>query len=400
MNNYTSLPTCRGLSAASMGPADKPRGVGGGWQFLIVLFVAFLLQGCSKKPADDPLSHVDAEKVTTHNIDYALNYPAFVQGLVDYKVIPRISGVIYKKYYTEGTFVKRGQALYQVDPRPFEWQLKAYEGQLIKDKAARDNYKIIYERYQILYRDKAVSKQDLELQRINYFTALGNVMTDEADIGRTKLSLRYCLVRSPEDGYIAERVVTVGTMVTAFETVLNKINSVNQMYLLFSMPDNQRLDIEEGVLNQNIEIPKDSKFPVDVELASGKVIRDAGYVEFTDTRIALTNGSWNMRAYIDNVFFDNKLLAGQYVTVFIKKLRYLSTFSLPQAAVMQDDTGQYVYLVQDNKAVKRYVKPGKMYGKGQWMIKHGLAAGDVVITKGNIRVNAGQTVVVDTLKDA
>jgi membrane fusion protein, multidrug efflux system len=211
--------------------------------FILLLFIA--LMGCSdKKKTDDPLSHVDAEKVTTHDIEYPLNYPAFVQGLVDYKVIPRISGVIYKKYYTEGTLVKKDQPLYQVDPRPFEWQLKAYEGQLIKDKAARDNYKIIYERYQDLYKVRAVSKQDLELQRINYFAALGNVKTVEADIGRTKLNLRYCLVRSPADGYIAERVITVGTMVTAFETVLNKINSVNQMYLLFSMPDNQRLDIE------------------------------------------------------------------------------------------------------------------------------------------------------------
>ncbi|MDF1647069.1 MAG: efflux RND transporter periplasmic adaptor subunit [Legionellaceae bacterium] len=367
----------------------------------IQLIWMVLCIGCSdQKQSDDPLSHVDAEKVTTHNIEYSLNYPAFVQGLVDYKVIPRVSGVIYKKYYTEGELVKKGQPLYQVDPRPFEWELKGYEGQLIKDKAARDNYKIIYERYQKLYQDKAVSKQDLELQRINYFAAVGNVKTDEADIGRTKLNLKYCLVRSPADGYIAERAVTIGTMVTAFETVLNKINSVNQMYLLFSMPDNQRLDIEEGILNRTIEIPKDAKFAIDMELASGKVIKNAGYVEFTDTRIALTNGSWNMRAYVDNCFFKNKLLAGQYVTVYIKNLRYLNTFSLPQAAVMLNDKGSYVYVVQDNKAVRRYVKPGKMYGQGQWMIAEGLHENDIVITRGNIRVNAGQTVFVDKLKEA
>ena len=367
---------------------------------LIPILLIIMLIGCTdKKKVDDALSHVDAEKVTTHDIEYVLNYPAFVQGVIDYKVIPRISGVIYKKYYTEGTLVKKDQPLYQVDPRPFEWQLKAYEGQLIKDKAARDNYKIIYERYQDLYKIRAVSKQDLELERINYFAALGNVKTVEADIGRTKLNLRYCLVRSPADGYIAERAVTVGTMVTAFETVLNKINSVNQMYLLFSMPDNQRLDIEEGALNQSIHIPKDAKFPIDIELASGKIIKDAGYVEFTDTRIALTNGSWNMRAYVDNTELRNKLLAGQYVTVFIRKIRYLNMFSLPQAALMLDDEGQYVYVVENKKATRRYVKSGKMYGKGLWMIEDGLKKDDIVITKGNIRVDAGQTVTIDTLKE-
>jgi RND family efflux transporter MFP subunit len=287
-----------------------------------------------------------------------------------------------------------------VDPRPFEWELKGYEGKLVKDKAARDNYKIIYDRYQSLYKSRAVSKQEVEIQRIKYMAAVGDVETDEADIGRTKLSLRYCLVRSPADGYIAERIVTVGTMVTAFKTVLNKLNSVNQMYLLFSMPENQRLEIEDGMLNKTIEIPHDAKFPIDMELANGKIIKDAGYVEFIDTRIALTNGSWNMRAYVDNNFIENKLLAGQYVTVFIKNITYLKTFSLPQAAIMLDDTGQYIYLVEKNKAVKRYITTGKMYGRGLWMIKDGLEEGDVVVTRGNIRINAGQTVTVDHLKDA
>ena len=224
--------------------------------FIQLMFISMLtmLMGCSdKKKVDDPLSHVDAEKVMQHDVEYVLNYPAFVQGLVDYEVIPRISGVIYKKYYTEGTFVKKGQPIYQVDPRPFEWELKGYEGKLVKDKAARDNYKIIYDRYQSLYKSRAVSKQEVEIQRIKYMAAVGDVETDEADIGRTKLSLRYCLVRSPADGYIAERIVTVGTMVTAFKTVLNKLNSVNQMYLLFSMPENQRLEIEDGMLNKTIE---------------------------------------------------------------------------------------------------------------------------------------------------
>ena len=369
-------------------------------KIIIILLCAFVICGCSKhKDKDNPYSHVNARKVRPKNIEYILNYPAFVQGLMDYQVVPRISGAIYKKFYQEGTYVKKGDPLYLIDPRPYEWELKAYQGQLLKDKAARDNMKIIYERYQKLYKDRAVSKQSLEIQRIRYMAAVGNVDTDEANIGRTKLSLRYCLVRSPADGYISERVVTIGTMVTAFETVLNVVNSVNNMYLLFSMPDNQRLDIEEGVLRNYIKIPELAKFPVDLELASGKKVKNAGYVEFTDTRIALTNGSWNMRAYVNNCSIKNKLLAGQYVAVYIRNLVYTNAFSLPQTAIMQDDTGQYVYLVEYNKVIKRYVKTGKMYGHSKWMIIAGLKKDDVVITKGNIRVDAGQTVTIDKLKE-
>ena len=366
---------------------------------LTVIVLIMMLVGChQKKESDNPLSHVETQTMHQQDIDYVFNYPAFVQGVVDYQVIPRISGVIYKKYYTEGTYVKKGQALYLIDPRPFEWQLKSYQGQLIKDKAARDNYKIIYHRYQDLYKDRAVSKQDVEVARINYRAAVGNVKTDCANIGRTRLSLRYCLVRSPAEGYIAERAVTVGTMVTAFQTILNKLNSVNHMYLLFSMPETQRLEIEEGVLNKTIHIPDNATFRTDIELANGKILTDTGAVEFTDTRIGLSNGAWNMRASVNNQYLRNKLLSGQYVTVYIKGVRYLNVFSLPQEAVMQDDTGPFVYIIQEHKAVKRYIKTGKMYGQGLWMVMHGLKNNDIVVIKGNTRIDPGQTLVIDKQK--
>lgn len=367
--------------------------------FLCNVFIIFflLLIGCSdnKKSTDNPYSHVDVQTVHATTIPYVLNYPAMVQGLVDYPVIPRVSGVLYKQLYTEGTFVKKGQPLYQIDPRPFEWDLKAYEGQLIKDKAAEENYRKIYLRYEDLYQYKAVSKQDVENARIQYQTAVGNVKTDEANIAQTKLNLRYCLVRSPADGYIGERQVTVGTMVTAFQTQLNNINSVNQMYLLFSMPEDARLMIEEGVLHKNITIPKNGTFRIDIELANGKRINNAGYVEFLDTRIASNNGAWSMRAYVDNRSLKNKLLSGQYVTVYLNGIRYLNVFSLPQQAVLSSNKGSFVYLVKDNMAYQQYIQTGKMLPKGKWMIMKGLKDGDVVVISGNTRIQNKEKLVID-----
>lgn len=366
-------------------------------------FIFLLLSSCSDaKKTEKPFSHIDAQIVFSQDIEYRLNYPAMVQGVVDYPVIPRVNGVIDKQYYKEGTFVKKGQPLVQIDPRPFEWDLQSYEGQLIKDKAARDNYQHIFKRYKDLYQYKAVSQQDLDNARIQYLAAVGNVKTDEANIAQTQLNLRYCLVRSPADGFIGERLVTVGTMVTAFQTQLNQINSVNQMYLLFSMPENQRLSLEEGVLNKTIGLPKDDTFRVDIELANGKIIKDVGYVEFMDTRIALNNGAWNLRAYIDNHALKNKLLSGQYVTVYLNGIRYLQVCSLPQEAIMIGDQGAFVYVVNKshhiNIAEKRYVKTSQMFG-GQWMIAGGLNKGDVVIIAGNTRINEGDQVVIDHLEE-
>ncbi len=361
-----------------------------------IVGLSIILASCSdKKTADNPYSHVDTATVYETNVPYVLNYPAMVQGRVDYPVVPRVSGVLYKQLYKEGTFVKKGQPLYQIDPRPFEWDLKSYQGQLIKDRAAEENYRHIYQRYEDLYQYKAVSKQDVENARIQYQAAVGNVKTDEANIEQMKLNLRYCLVRSPADGYIGERQVTVGTMVTAFQTQLNNINSVNQMYLLFSMPEDERLMIEDGVLNKKMIIPEQGTFRIDMELANGKRINNAGYVEFLDTRIATDNGAWSMRAYVDNRFLKNKLLSGQYVTVYLHGIEYLHVFRLPQEAVLTSNQGSFVYVVEKGIAHQRYVKTGEMLPEGQWMITKGLNNGEVVVISGNTRISDKQKVVID-----
>ncbi len=370
-------------------------------KFIICFTALFFLANCSQEKNDShPFLHVDAQTMVAQDIPYVLNYPAMVQGIVDYPVIPRISGVLYKQLYKEGTFVKKGQPLYKIDPRPFEWDLKAYEGQLIKDKAAEANYQRIYHRYKELYPYKAVAEQDVENARIQYEAAVGNVKTDEANIEQTKLNLRYCLVRSPADGFIGERLVTPGTMVTAFQTQLNNINSVNDMYLLFSMPEEQRLMIEEGTLNKILSIPKNNTFRVDIELANGKIINNVGYVEFADTRIAQSNGSWNLRAYVDNLSLKNKLLSGQYVTVYLNGIRFLHVFSLPQEAILHDDRGAFIYLVRNKVASKHYIKTGKMLPKGQWMITEGLKNGDIVVTAGSIRIEDNESVTIDHLQKA
>lgn len=367
---------------------------------ILIVFLCILSASCSKKKVVvEEAKHVDVQEVYAYDVPYIINYPAMVQGVVDYQVIPRVSGAIYKKFYKEGSYVKKDQPLYEIDPRPFELQLKNFQGQLVKDKTAQDNLKIIYERYVDLYKYNAVAKQDVENARINYKAAVGNVQTDIANIDQAKLNLLYCLVRSPAEGYIGERLITEGTMVTAFQTILNNINSVNSMYLLFSMPENQRVDIEDGVLDKILSVPKNYTFRIDLQLANGKMIKDSGYVEFTDTRISLTNGVWNMRAYVDNKFIKNKLLSGQYVTVYIHGIKYLNTYSLPQQSILHDDEGAFVYVVNNSRAIKRHVKTGKMY-ESSWMVTSGLKDGDIVITNGNIRIHEHSLIAVDNKTDS
>lgn len=365
----------------------------------VLLCSGVVLSGCSKKPQKPVVEkHVNVAVVKAYNVPYVYDYPAMVQGVVDYQVVPRVSGAVFKQLYTEGSYVKKDQPLYQIDPRPFELDLQNAQGQLIKDKAAMDNYKIIYDRYVKLYAVEAVSKQDLEMATINYKGAVGLVETDQAAVNTAKLNLEYAVVRSPADGYISERQVTVGDMVTQFQTVMNVINSVNDMYITFSMPENDRLAIQSALNSRAATVPNGYKFRVNLQLADGSMMNNAGYVQFTDTRISLQNGVWNMRAYVDNKTLQTQLLAGQFVHAYLNGLTYTNAFAVPQEAVFRDDQGSFVYVLKDGKVAKQQVVTGQMTGS-LWIIKSGLTDGMKVITAGGVKVVIGDKVVVDETVD-
>lgn len=366
---------------------------------LSIISLGAMLSSCGKdKPPVMPTKHVDVEIVHAYNVPYVFDYPAVVQGIVDYQVVPRVGGSLYKQYYTEGTYVKKDQPLYQIDPRPFELDLQNAQGNLVRDTAAMDNYKLIYDRYVKLYKTFAVSKQDTETALISYQGAAGNVKTDQANINQSKLNLEYSVVRAPASGFISERQVTVGQMVTAYQTVMNVINSADNMYINFSLPENDRLVIQSGLTAGTMKVPPNYKFRTDLELADNSMMKDCGYVQFTDTRIGLQNGVWNMRAYVDNKNLRSQLLAGQFVHIYLHGAQFEHTYAVPQVAVFRDDQGAFVYLANNGKIVKRPVQTGRMVGD-LWVVNSGLKDGDRVVVNGGVKVSPDDQIIVDSEKN-
>lgn len=359
-----------------------------------------LLAACKKEePPPDPTMHVNAQQVYGHDIEYVYEYPGVVQGVTDYPVIPRISGAIFKQLYKEGSYVQKDQPLYEIDKRPYLFALKSLEGRLQKDKAARDNYKIIYDRYASLTDLDVTSIQDVNTALINYQAAVGDVMTDVANIDNAKLNLEYCTVRAPASGYISERMISPGMMVTAFQTQLNVINSQDAMYVAFSMPELDRLAIENGKLDALYQVPADYRFGVDLELADGTRIANAGRVEFKDIRVSFSDGVWQLRATIDNNRLPrNKLLAGQFVHIFLRNLYVRKTYAIPQEAIFRDRESSYIFVNESGHARKHRVTAGKYLADGTQLVDTGLQDGMIVITNGGVRIADGDPIVVDELK--
>ncbi len=364
-----------------------------------VLTVAVILVGCAAKTKPAlPTHHVDVLVLKGTDVPYEFDYPASISGVADFQVVPRINGVLFKQLYKEGAFVKKDNPLYEIDPRPFQNQLLADKGQLLRDQTASIEYKAILDRYEKLYKIGGVSKQDVQTATINYKQALGNTQVDLANIKNDNLNLEYCTVRSPIDGLISERLVTIGTMVTAYQTVLNNINSQSNMYVNFSIPENDRLEIQTGITSGKVYVPQNYMFNVNLELADGSMIKKAGTVNFFDTRISLQNGTWNMRADVNNAAINNKLLSGQYVHVYLTGAVFKNAIAIPQSAVFRDDKNPFVYLVdKDGKVEKIVVITGVMNGSN-WVIDSGLKDEDRLIVNGGMKVAALDKVIIDSTK--
>jgi membrane fusion protein (multidrug efflux system) len=365
----------------------------------LFIIITLFLSCCHNKDIKKipPIHHVDIKIVSKTQVAYKLDYPATIVGLDDFPVISRVSGILFKQLYKEGSYVKKDQPLYIIDPRPFENQLKINLALKQKDEVASREYKIIYDRYNKLYQIGGVSNQELQTAKINYQNSLSQLNVDIANITNDKLNLQYTTVTSPIDGLISQRMVTVGSTITAFQTVLNNINSKDNLYANFALPENDRLELQNGLDKNTIGIPNNYNFNIDLELADGSTIESAGYVSFYDTRINPQNGTWNMRASINNKALHNKLLAGQFVHIYLNGANYKNVFALPQGAIFQDDKGAFVYVINnDNKVIKKNVITGKMLSD-IWIINSGLFDNDKIIINGGMKVSVNDSVVVDNI---
>lgn len=350
------------------------------------------------------IHHVDVLKTQLGPVPYQLDYPGVISGQVDFPVVARVNGTIYKKLYKDGTMVKKGQELYQIDPRPFQNELSLAKAELSRDQATLSQNKVIMDRYNKLYPIGAVSKQDLENSITNYNSSKALVAVDLANVNAAKLNLTYSKVVAPVDGLISKEEVTVGTMVSAYQTVLNHINSGTKLYVDFAIPENDRLSLQSDVLSGKVTVPQDYKFSVDLELSNGQKLVDVGMVSFLDTRISRDNGSLNMRATINNTQNNNKqslplnLLSGQFVHVYLKGAMFKNTIVIPQLAVLRDNVGAFVYVLNPKTSVvaKRPVTTGRMLG-ANWIIESGLAADDMVVINGGIKISPNEKVLVDSV---
>jgi membrane fusion protein, multidrug efflux system len=300
----------------------------------------------------------------------------------------RVPGVLLKRNYDEGTDVKKGQLLFQIDPAPLKATLAASSAALAQAQATYTNDKIAAQRVRELAPKGYVSKSDLDNALAAERTSAAAVQAAQANVQSARINLGYADVTAPIDGRAGQQQVTEGALVGNGEaTLLTTIDQIDPLYVNFTMSVASMEQMRRAQSSGNVTLAEPDKASVQVTLPDGSAYGEPGVLNFSDTTVNPATGSVNLRATIPNP--KHSLLPGMYVTLKANLGQQNKVFLVPQQSVQRDTVGAYVMTVgTDGKVARKDVTTADMIG-GNWVVTDGLAAGDQVVVSGIQNVKAG-----------
>lgn len=296
----------------------------------------------------------------------------------------RVDGQLTKVSYREGDYVREGDPLVEIDPRPFQVQLMQAEGQLAKDQAALDNAQLDLTRYQTLLTHNAIPEQQLATQKALVEQDNGAVKTDQAAVANAKLNIAYCHITAPITGRIGLRLVDPGNYVQAGpQTGLLVITQVRPISVIFTIPEDQ----VPAVLQK---LRQGARLRVDAYSRDMSTRLATGSLTTVDNQIDPSTGTLRLRATFNNS--NDALFPNQFVNARLLVQQKLGVTLVPSAVVQRNTETAYVYLVKpDSTVTVKTVTVGTTEG-GQSEIVSGLMAGDVVVMTGVDKLQEGSKV--------
>jgi len=354
--------------------------------------IVLLITGCGRKnnteekptPMRVTVLTVQPQKIT---ITEALSGRLSATEVSD--VRPQIDGIIQKRIFVEGAYVRKGQPLYQIDRATYQAAYDTAYGTLVKAQATSDAAAATAKRYQALALIKGVSTQDVENFVASAAEDKADVLSDKASLETAKINLQRTLIVAPISGKIGVSAYTEGALVTSEQTTaLSTIQAIDTMYL-----DVTRTSIEGLRLRQAITSGKLQVGDVAVQLITedGATYPLTGHLLFSDVTVDATTGSITIRSVFPNP--NHLLLPGMFVQAKLNEGYQNDALLIPQNVVARASDGTSTVLVvgADNKAVTRTVIANTTYGN-QWIVSSGLHAGDRVLTSGLQQVGSGSIV--------
>jgi multidrug efflux system membrane fusion protein len=347
------------------------------------------MSGCSDKESGaamrktPPTVPVTMASVTQKTVPMRIHAIGNVTPYTTVSIKARVDGQITKVYFKEGADVKKGQILFQLDPRPFQAQLKQAEATLARDQAQMRFAQAQAQRYEKLVEQHFVSKDNYAQYANNLNVAKANVAADEALVANARLNLEYTTIRSPIDGRTGKILIQEGNLVKANDTnPLVVINQIQPIYVSFSVPEQDLESIHkylsEGSLQVEAQLPG-----ADASTLSGKLV-------FVDNAVDQATGTITLRAAFAN---KRKLLwPGLFTKVDVTLYQQKNAIVVPSEAVQTGPKGEYVYVVKPDMSAEMRPITVERSDDGLAVIAKGLKPGERVVTTGQIRLSPGAKV--------
>lgn len=362
---------------------------------VLMLSGSLVLTGCDNKDAQQggqqKAPEVGVLTLKSAPLTITTDLPGRTSSFRVAEVRPQVSGIILKRNFVEGSDVKAGQSLYQIDPAPYQATYDSAKGDLAQATANAQIAALTVKRYKPLLGTKYISQQDYDNAVATQSQTSAAVQVAKASVETARINLAYTKVISPISGRIGKSAVTEGALVQSGQTTaLATVQQLDPIYVdvTQSSEDFMRLrkELNSGKLQQT-----DGKAKVKLLLQDGSEFAQTGTLEFSDVTVDETTGSITLRAVFPNP--DHSLLPGMFVRARLEEGTNPAALLVPQQAVTRTPTGQATAMVvgADNKVESRNLTTEQAIGD-KWLVTDGLKDGDRVITTGVQRAKAGATV--------
>jgi membrane fusion protein (multidrug efflux system) len=360
--------------------------------FLVfILSCTLILGACSRnKPQQmPPAPEVGTVTVREQQVVLTAELPGRTSAYLVAEVRPQVSGIIQKRLFEEGSNVKAGAVLYQIDPAPFQAAYDSAQASLARSEANLPAIRSRAERYRELLVEKAVSRQDVDDADSAQRQAEADVTYWKAAVQTARINLGYTKVIAPISGRIGRSNVTEGALVTANQpATLTTIQQLDPIYVDVPQSTAEVLRLKRRVESGSLEQNDASQKKVRLILEDGSEYPLEGTLKFQDVTVDRTTGSVTLRAVFPNP--DGILLPGMFVRGVAQEGVNKKAILIPQHAVSRDPKGNPLVLIvgPDGKVVQKQVAIDRAMGN-QWLVTSGLAPGDRVIVEGMQKVKPG-----------
>ncbi len=364
--------------------------------FIFCLFIAcYCCVSCEKKKAGAPTVYptlVEVQKIERKTIPATFEFVGVIQSSHEVEIRARVTGYLEEIAYREGSFVKKGDLLFQIDPRPFQAELAKARAKVAQQQAVLWQTQRAVKRFQPLYEQKAASQRDLDNAIANELSAEAELLAAEAQVADAELNLSYTTIRSPVSGLAAQAKYRVGSLISPSQDQMTNISVIDPIWVVFSVSEQDILKSQQERKQGKLVFPADEDFEIELVLADQSVYPEKGHVNFTAPSYSQQTGTMLIRAILPNR--ENILRPGQFVRVRVFGATRPDAIVVPQRAIVQSKNGNFVFVVgKDNKAEVRHVDLGP-WDQQNWVIFGGLQPGDEVIIDGVNKLLPGAPVIV------